>query len=270
MRPMGIILDLDAARKAQTKTTSRVPAILVEYAGHLDGVTPEQLQHVMDGQGRTLQDLEGMLSRYRDLPEAMRAFWHAWHSPGGRQLTADEAVRKVPGIPTVLLETAAAHALAKCDQRLRRLASEYDPVTHGALLVLGPTGSGKSLAFAQAAFRHAMSGRRGTVWTTASRLVEARRGHRLGAGEAPAVEDAQNATWLILDELGWERGDPGPVLDVLSARYDSGRVVCVTSGLAKADIATRYGEAVIRRIEESSRGTQGHTIDLHPKKSEKK
>lgn len=265
MDHMGIIIDLDAARKAQEQTKARIPAVLAEYASYLDGVTPDQLQHVLDGQGRTLQQFEAMLSRYRDLPQAVRTFWHAWHSPACRQLTAEEAIRKVPGIPTVLIETAAAHALVKCDPRLRRLAADYDPVTHGALMVMGLTGSGKSLAFAQAAFRLAMSGRKGTVWTSAARLMEARRGHRLGSGEAPAVEDAINASWLILDELGWERGDPGAVLDVLSARYDSGRVVCVTSGLTRAEIVARYGDAVIRRVEESSRPTRGHTIDLHPK-----
>jgi hypothetical protein len=265
MERMGIIIDLDAARKAQEQSKARVPAVLAEYASYLDGVTPDQLQHVMDGQGRTLQDLESMLSRYRDLPEAMRVIWHAWHSPGCRQLTAEEAIRKVPGIPTSLIDTGANHALARCDTRLRRLGAEYDPVVHGGRLVMGPTGAGKSLAFALAAFRLAMSGRRGTIWTSASKLTEARRAYRLGAGEAPAVEDAIGASWLVIDDLGWERGEPGTVLDVLSARYDLGRVTCATSGLTAAEIAARYGDAVTRRIGESSRGMQGHTIDLHPK-----
>jgi hypothetical protein len=266
MEKVGVLLNLDAAREAQKHQESLEAQHLAEYARAIGGdVTPEQVAHVLAAQGMTVRHFEVKLQAYADLPVAIRTFWAAWHSPTGRLAKLEEAKRNLPTVPPSLLDDGGSRKLGTLTDDLRRLAAGYDPAKHGGWWVIGPTRAGKSLALAHAALRMALEGRSDIHWTSASRLVEAKRGHRYGAGDCHEVQEAIRAGWLVIDEVGWEQGEPAAVLDVLAARYDLGRVTCATSGMTEEALMKRYGDAVVRRITESSRVKVGRVLNLHPR-----
>lgn len=82
-------------------------------------------------------------------------------------------------------------------------------------------------------------------------------------GHEPAlIRRAKNATLLILDEIGFEddKFDPHAVRDVVYHRYRMGRSspTLVTSGCTVAELAKRYGAAMVERLTDL-----GELIDLH-------
>jgi DNA replication protein DnaC len=166
----------------------------------------------------------------------------------------------------------------KCTKKIQdavAAADEWRPKL-GSLVLLGPTGVGKTItgvAFAHKILERALSLdvppefvrlAKGLRFMVGRDLANARRLHHLGEGEAPAILEAQEATLLVLDEIGYEatRGMDGTpdtaIFDVLDARYRAARPVVVTSGLTKAKFSARYGAALMRRLEEV-----GQIIDLH-------
>lgn len=173
------------------------------------------------------------------------------------------------------------------DPTLRALAENYDPEEHGGRLVLGPTGIGKSVA--AAAFvrrliaaemrervrgpdvddngRHwVFDGPPSRVWVRALDLPNARLQIGLGKGEAMLVQKAQQASFAVLDDMGWESRRAGAddvVCEVLAARYDRGLPTYVTSGLTLDAFVARYGDAVVRRICETA-GLAGKVLELWP------
>jgi DNA replication protein DnaC len=142
----------------------------------------------------------------------------------------------------------------------------------GNLLMLGPTGVGKT------ACAHAIARRILTTalnanelddndrsfacslrWYAASKLALARRQTPLGEGEARAVEDAGDASLLVIDELGFEAVLDGTLFDVVNARYERRVPTIVTSGRREESLAERYGDAFLRRLREL-----GTVVDVHP------
>lgn len=101
---------------------------------------------------------------------------------------------------------------------------------------------------------------RGAVWVTAAELVRARAAHKLGDGEAPAVQEAMAATLLIIDDLGQERGGDrdGALADTLWARHENERACVFTTHLGGKEIAATYGSGFLRRLSET-----GHAVVIN-------
>lgn len=263
MEAIGFGLDVESLRARQDAAEARELRTLEGYAAAIGSVTIDQLQETIADRQLTVGMVEERLSRERDYPGAIRLLWDAWHTPA---MLIARAKSELATVPSRLLEPAAVAALAGCPEIPRRVAASYDPEAHGALVLTGESGKGKSLSMAQAALRLASAGRRGIRWYNVSKLVQALRSHRYGHGDCPEVHDAIHARWLILDELGWEQGEPTALLDVLSARYDMGRVTCATSGLTEAELKARYGDALLRRITESNKNHRGNVTSCSAKK----
>lgn len=155
-------------------------------------------------------------------------------------------------------------------EKLRRFVERWKP-DHGSVLMLGPSGVGKTTAAAalvrrlagaavescaRAANSHTpeleLAAR--TIWTTGAALIVARREHALGVGEPPAIARPKAASLLILDELGHESAGADPIfLEVIDHRYTQGAPSIVTSGLTRIEFIARHGDALFRRLTE--RGT---------------
>lgn len=136
---------------------------------------------------------------------------------------------------------------------------------NGNLILLGPTGSGKSTAVAML-FRYLLKDgvqRGGSAWESArfmawfgaSDLFHASREHALGKGEAPELRQATRARLLVLDDAGWDT-DPRVVSEVLAERYESGLPTIVTSGKTEQELIAHYGAAVVRRMTETGGGAR--------------
>lgn len=151
-------------------------------------------------------------------------------------------------IPKRYLEPSAVAAAERLDPRLSRWASDWNGASGG--LLVGKTGTGKTLAAARAAERI----RRGNTdtwvrWIRAdelSRILNDRNG-------ADQVHELKQSRVLVIDELGYERF-PELVLEVIGARHDHDRPTLVTSGLTVEAIAQRYSDATVRRITEVGNG----------------
>jgi len=141
-----------------------------------------------------------------------------------------------------------------------------------SVLLLGPTGIGKSKVVVAAALRVLDAALYGTVmdadalrfaarirFASGTQLGRARQQSKLGA-EPPIIARARSASLLVLDEIGFEesRGDPLAIRDVIYDRYDIGAPIIATSGLRAEQLEARYGEATMRRLWET-----GVVVDLH-------
>lgn len=215
-------------------------------------------------------------------PDTLRARFEASVDVG----VAAEIERKVAkqmrellrnGPRTLATATVAELAELTKDARVRAVALSYDPFTMGGRLVCGPTGLGKSVAGIAAVRRiHGISradmnalwdvdARSHSVgWVRAFDMANARLSHGLGKGESPLVQEAIDADFLVMDDIGWESKRAGAddvVVEVIAARYDAGRITYATTGLNYEQIESRYGEAVIRRLCQS-RGLPGRVLNL--------
>jgi DNA replication protein DnaC len=137
------------------------------------------------------------------------------------------------------------------------------------LLLLGPTGRGKTTAIAHLWLEMWTDGfsraRRplDALWAKATELANARRGHPLGEGDPHIVTEAKRVGLLLLDDLGSEVRVDATIWEILDARYDGGALTVVTSGLPLAELVTRYSEAVVRRVVEGE--TAGQIVDVFPR-----
>lgn len=136
---------------------------------------------------------------------------------------------------------------------------------HGSLVLLGPTGIGKTTAAVALVSRLVSeasalpSGHRraraahSVLFTSAQRLANARRESGLGIGRPSLVERACRVRLLVIDDLGAEPPGDVEIGAILDERYGSQRPVVVTAGLTKGDLATRYSAAFLRRVRECGR-----------------
>lgn len=151
------------------------------------------------------------------------------------------------------------------------------------MLLLGPSGVGKTSAIAMALRRYrdglvetvlrepgnnaaCESLRRfGFLWVTASEITRAIQQHRLGSGgESPLVERAVRTPILVIDELGPEPTRySGELFDIVDRRYSdrSKKPTIATSGLASSGAyVERYGDAMQRRLTQNG---IGRLVDLY-------
>jgi DNA replication protein DnaC len=187
----------------------------------------------------------------------------------------ERQMKAILGSGPAALAGLSVEALAKLskDQRLARLAREYEPQRDGGRVVCGPTSIGKSTTAAAIVRRRLQPKAPAAAqhWARAFDLPNARLGHGLGDGEAPAVERAIAADFLVLDDLGWESKRAGAddvVTEVIAARYDAGRITFATTGLHLDQLEARYSSAVVRRLLEAG-GLKGKVIDCWPKEGGK-
>lgn len=167
----------------------------------------------------------------------------------------------VENLPPALRDPSPAELLGRVQhEKLERVAKTWEPRA-GGLVLLGPTGAGKSSAAAYLFRRLLGRGVRlgGVAWRWAERLrwfpatelERARREHPLGKGEAPEIVLANQAALLFIDDAAWER-NPEAVSDVIAARYDSGSPTVITSHQDRAGLVAHYGTAVVRKIFETA------------------
>lgn len=151
-------------------------------------------------------------------------------------------------IPKRYLEPSAVAARMGIDQRLHRWASTAKS-SSGAIL-LGPTGTGKTLAAAWLA--DAVARNESATWVKWIRADELSR-ILSDRGGSENIAILKRARLLVIDELGYERF-PELFLEVLGDRHDNSRPTIVTSGLSIGKIAERYSDATVRRIVEVGEG----------------
>lgn len=120
------------------------------------------------------------------------------------------------------------------------------------VVFLGPSKAAKT-TLAVAMLRRAAAetvrggGRLGFVH--AHRLARARAEHSLGDGEAPLVLWALNLDLALVDDLGNDRvTELSAVTDVIMDRHADSLATWFTTGLTPAEVRTRYGDGLARRI----------------------
>ena len=118
----------------------------------------------------------------------------------------------------------------------------------GAVLV-GPKGVGKT-SLACAMLRELADKRAHVAWRAvyvrALDLGVSRRDSPLGV-RPRAIEEACNASLLLLDDLGQEE-DYGPLREVIHSRHDDCKPLVVTTAWDNETLQRRYGEGVDRRL----------------------
>jgi len=124
----------------------------------------------------------------------------------------------------------------------------------GGLVMLGPTGCGKStamLASLRGAYRAALNGTSPAptfMWTTEAALCSASRQWPLGRGEPPLYDRCRATDVVVVDECGV--GEKGTLFELVNDRYERGKATSLTSGLTVEGFVARYGAALWRRLTE--------------------
>ena len=125
------------------------------------------------------------------------------------------------------------------------------------VVICGPSGYGKtSIAVAmlrawaeQVGYKFAQP----PVFYFAIDLASARSRERFGR-EAPDVEAAMAAPLLVLDDLGTDAAlATSAVTDVIFKRHAEARATWITTWMTKAEMRSRYGEGITRRVLEDAR-----------------
>lgn len=93
-----------------------------------------------------------------------------------------------------------------------------------------------------------------SLFVLASRLAGERARHGLGHGEPPLVERCLRAPLLVLDDLGnGGKTTDREIIDVIFERHAESRATWITTGLSVSNIATQYGDGLVRRAFERGR-----------------
>ncbi len=126
------------------------------------------------------------------------------------------------------------------------------PDDPGRVTFTGPAGTGKT-SLAVAMLRREFGRGASCAYAKAYELGTARAHHRLGDGEAPAVQRAMSVDALVIDELGSEQGHHSATLaEIIHARHADCRTTLVTTGLDSAALVARYGDGIRRRLSEGA------------------
>ena len=173
-----------------------------------------------------------------------------------RRLVLQPAIQSLPEMPWAKWGSGLAKSCAK---PIFEAVRAWDR-TQGSLVLLGPSGCGKTstvVARVRGMLDMAASGKvdragfqfvTGIRFITAADIARDRKNWPLGGGESPLVEEAIEATLLILDELGFEAQTDTAIPEVVDVRYRNKRPTITTSGLQKARLTERYGEATSRKL----------------------
>ena len=117
------------------------------------------------------------------------------------------------------------------------------------IVLTGPAGSGKSSVLSALMNAHS---ERDVRWISAYKLAITRAHHDLG-DESALERQAKSCRVLALDDLGNDRRTQlSAIDDVILDRYDSQRVMWVTTSLSGIEITKRYGDGIARRIFEQA------------------
>jgi DNA replication protein DnaC len=147
-------------------------------------------------------------------------------------------------------------------KRLLDVADRWDPERTGSIVLLGPTGVGKTSAAALVVHRLL-----GSTWSGRDRIAWAR------SADASSASDSDLRSWrdcalLVLDDLGREDYRASPVVwDVVDRRYQCGRATLTTTNVARDAMVALYAErrivapdALVRRLTEGAR--TGHWVEV--------
>lgn len=152
----------------------------------------------------------------------------------------------------------------RVDPRIVDAVQQWEPLRDGGLVLVGPTGCGKStsvfarirqLARKELLFVDSTDDPfayrpqylpRDPRWISESALASARHYSRLGS-EPEMLRDATGAGLLVIDEVG-HAGAEQTMLEIMNARYERRRPTVITSGFSISTLASRLGAACVRRM----------------------
>lgn len=224
--------------------------------------TPKKLIDILDFQRQQALALPHDPQEFRRRRESRSAEWalrdqlHRWR----RQL------QDLPAWSWARFDNSAWRL--RCNPLAIEAAAKWQP-GRGPLVMLGPTGSGKSSSLVARLHQLAAgtadaikAGRKPVLprrvrWTTEAMLLRAERGFRLGSGTCPEVLYAMRARVLVIDEVG-QFGGERLMAEIVIARKDRGLVTVITTGLTKERLIAQYGAAMHRRLVEG-----GEAVDMH-------
>jgi DNA replication protein DnaC len=203
-----------------------------------------------------------------------------WLDRVTREIIDREVARRIKPIgPVGARELSTKELFAKIGApALRTAASAY---AGSQALLLGKTGVGKTVAAILMARKAAgarelerlrgvhperlpeQCGRRGderasVAWVSCSELPRLVASQPFGR-EPELVELAKKAPLAVLDDLTWGANDKA-LLEIVAARYDHGLPTISTAGVTRAELVTRFGDAVVRRLLEH-RGIKGIVVE---------
>lgn len=197
------------------------------------------------------------------------------------EITTREVARRVQPIgPEAARELSVKDCYAKISAPpLRKAGTTY---TSGAALLLGKTGIGKTLTALVMARKFAAAreqarllngsaenlaeectharppGRLAVAWLACSALPRLVSSQPFGR-EPEELARAKRAPLAVLDDVTWGDNDKA-LLELIAHRYDHGLPSIATAGATRAELVTRFGDAVVRRLLEC-RGVKGLLVE---------
>lgn len=185
-----------------------------------------------------------------------------------REAVLRDAYASLPSLEWCRFGNEKAESVLRPAQELRAIMSSWNRAK-GSLLLLGPTGVGKSVSMVCLAHMHLDAARdndatderaearlravAGIRYANAADLARARRNYPLGHGDPPALTDAYECSLLLLDELGREPDGDMTIFEVVDARARRGLPIIAATNLVEQQIRKKYLESGARRLMEFGR-----------------